>query len=150
MKRNRQNHIAHNSWGHLKYSNIKKKTLKKKFCEENSESRFNRSSNGFSVMKSWIFFGYPQSHYLLYCKFRVNFLFRKISEKNSTCSKCLPNCCQWKRFFTHFYKGGWCSENLCNIEKYNANRGRKLCSQYEKCVSTTKIKLSISSFQFVY
>ena len=32
-------------------------------------------------MKSWIFFGYPQSHYLLYCKFRVNFLFRKISEK---------------------------------------------------------------------
>ena len=80
----------------------------------------------------------------------VNFLFRKISEKNSTCSECLPNFCQWKRFFTHFYKGGWCSENLRNIEKHNANRARKLCSQYEKCVSTTNIKLSISSFQFVY
>ena len=37
MKRNRQNHIAYNTWGHLKVE-YTKQNIQKTLCEEHSDS----------------------------------------------------------------------------------------------------------------
>ena len=96
--------------------------MQETLCEQNSESGGNRYTNRFSVTMSWTLFRSPRLYYLLYCKFKVSFSFRKIREKKTTFYGCSSNCCQSKLFLRAFLKRD--SRNLCNTEKNNESRGR--------------------------
>ena len=71
---------------------------KQKTCAENSESRPNRNSNEFSVIRSCTPFGSPLLYYIFSCKFKVFFFILKKKKKN-TLYGFLADCCQSKPFY---------------------------------------------------